>query len=158
MFKLNKQQFAEFAEVSARGFTERMVQRVAGKLGVGAVPLSGDELKDRVKQAVARAVVHHITAEKDVRRFVDLTLALGERFDDDPALPWAGELLDKASPRSAGAIVDQLCERAAEQEPAAAPTERPSNPEGPPTDRARVGDPVERCPPKARRRLYMFSS
>lgn len=158
MFKLNKQQMAEFAEVSARGFAERMVQRVAGKLGVGAVPLSRAELQDKVKHAIARAAVHHITAKKDVRRFIDLTLALGERFDIDPALPWAGELLERASPQSAGAIVEQLCEKAAEQqEPGAAQVEAPTGGEEQ-LSRSRVDDPIERCPPKARRRLYMFSS
>lgn len=167
MLKFVKQQVAQVAEARARDFEAEMVRRLSERLPVPVAGMGGAELLDQVKRAIGRAAAHHITSEKDVSRFIGLAAALGEQFDVDPKLAWAGELLARATPKTATEVMDRLCEEAAEhlaqgggdEEPSGARAKpRPAADEEMFSHRARVGDPVGRCPRTIARRLYMFSS
>jgi hypothetical protein len=165
MLKFVQQQMTQLAEAGARDFQATMVRRLSEQLP-SVAGMNAAELLDKVKAGIERAAAHHITSEKDVSRFLELAAALGEQFDVDPKLTWAAELLARANPKNATDVMDRLCEEAAQhlaqdagdgEEPAARPKPRPAADEEF-SNRAKVGDPIGRCPRAIARRLYMFSS
>jgi hypothetical protein len=162
MLKFVKQQMTQLAEAGARDFEAQMVKRLSEQLPAVA-GMNGAELLGKVKAGIERAAAHHITSEKDVSRFLALAAVLGEQFDVDPKLTWAAELLAKANPKSATEVMDRLCEEAAAQDAGDGETSAPQTKAAPAADeefsnRAKVGDPIGRCPRAIARRLYMFSS
>lgn len=162
MLKFVKQQMTQLAEAGARDFEAQMVKRLGEQLP-SVAGMSGAELLGKVKAGIERAAAHHITSEKDVSRFLALAAVLGDQFDVDPKLTWAAELLAKANPKSATEVMDRLCEEAAAQDTGDG-EKSPAQPKPTPaadeefSNRAKVGDPIGRCPRAIARRLYMFSS
>lgn len=154
MFKISKQQMGEFSRQRAESFEQRMVGHLGERFPLACVGLTKEALVDKVKQAVVRAAVHRITAEKDVCRFIELATALGEGFDVDPKLPWVGEILDQAEARGISRAVERVYNRASEQIARASggASEQSFS------ERAPVGDPVAPCPENVSRRVYSFSS
>lgn len=55
--------------------------------------LGDARLRDLIHWGIARAAHHGIEVEVDVCRYLDLMMALGQRFDSDPAYPWALPIL-----------------------------------------------------------------
>lgn len=181
MFKIDKQQMAAFAESSARGFEERMVQHLEERLPQYCATLAtAAGVQTLVQKGIERAAAHGITIEKDVSRFIGVMCVLGEKFDVDPKLPWVAEVLGKENPKSVSEKVDQLCQKASEhlaltsedsgedsgeedsleEEATAALTEeRVQVGSFEPFSRsAAVGQPVVPCPKVVKKRLYSFSS
>ncbi|HEY0135256.1 MAG TPA: hypothetical protein VGB85_14325 [Nannocystis sp.] len=174
MFKIPRQQMAEIARTAARNYEDRMVRQLGKQFPGGCFGVSRDDLADMVQQGIERAAMRKITSEKHVAKFIALATALGQEFDMDPKLPWAGELLDQITPENVPEVLDALSHKAAEHlmtsagadnvgsanasEAAGALTGPPQPGDEPLSPAADVGDPVAPCPKLARRRLYSFSS
>jgi|SRR4051795_7028223 len=88
---IRAEQIAEFARVEfeqwMRGhLTEFFPEKVAA--------LDKPELLRRIRMAFNRGRLHGFQTGPEMCRFIDLTFALGSRFDEDPELPWASEILN----------------------------------------------------------------
>jgi hypothetical protein len=67
-----------------------------------------------VREAIPRAEGYGISSEDDLERFMHLMAVLGPKFDQDEALPWAGEILRErvtGVPRRLAALKKALTER-----------------------------------------------
>jgi hypothetical protein len=55
--------------------------------------LTAGEVQEIVEDAVERAAHYGFVRDVDVGRFVNLTVLLGDEFDEDPEMTWAAEIL-----------------------------------------------------------------
>ena len=160
MFKINPQQMTLFSASTARRFEESMVRHLAGRLPLRSASLGADAVRELVQREVVRAAMHGITVEKDVRRFLELSCALGDAVDaalEHPADPprTSTETLHQLAalpPADSGADEAQLAETAAVRDDPEGGTSEPAgaNP---------VGQPVMPCPGKTlRKRILGFSA
>jgi hypothetical protein len=93
---------APFVELLAAHLQEYFPDRCA-RLGPAAA------LRDWIEDGIARAGGYGIDVERDVCRFLDMRMELGDDFDRDPALPWAHKVLtDPQFAGSSGARADAL--------------------------------------------------
>jgi hypothetical protein len=112
LFGLRDEQMDLFRRDAMERFIERMV-----------VLLKREHMKDvatwpsveaAVREAIPRAESYGITSEDDLERFLHLMAVLGPKFDEDEALPWAGEILRErvtGVPRRLAALKKALTER-----------------------------------------------
>lgn len=57
---------------------------------------AGDpEVRRLIRDGIRRAAGYRITSQRDVCKFIDLTMLAGENFESDPRLPWALEILER---------------------------------------------------------------
>lgn len=91
----------EQMEVFERALWDRLVHDAVRHLreyfAVDAALLGDPGLHRVAAAAIARARVHGVVVEGDVYKYVNLAMALGTRFDEDPLLPWAAEILQRRS-------------------------------------------------------------
>jgi len=105
----------EQLELFRRDASERFIDQMAALLKkehareVAAWP----DVNAAVREAVPRAERYGITSEADLEKFIRLMAALGPKFDEDEALPWAGEILRRQAvgPRKLAALKKALTER-----------------------------------------------
>ena len=93
MLRLTAEQFTLIGDITMHRFVERMVAELPGYVGPWIEGRSRDTLFQAANKAVELAEAHGISTERDLFQFVNLAIMLGARFDVDPALPWAGQIL-----------------------------------------------------------------
>jgi len=71
-------------------------------------------VREKVRQGIASASRHDVRIQQDVCRYVVLAFVLGDGFDADPKLPWAGEILRDESIKSQTSRIHHLYRRAQE--------------------------------------------
>lgn len=94
---IREQQLEAFSAVAEEEFQSRLLHHVRE---VFADKLDGaDEtvLRSRIAAAVETARGYEIVIERDVCHFVDLTFLFDPKFDKNPKLPWAREILTDAT-------------------------------------------------------------
>lgn len=112
LFGLREEQLELFRRDARERFIEGMVALLKKEHAkdVAAWP----DLEGAVRAAVGRAEGYGISREDDLERFLRLMAVLGPTFDDDDALPWAGEILRRRvikAPRRLAALKKALTER-----------------------------------------------
>jgi hypothetical protein len=50
-------------------------------------------LQDTIRLGMGKAARYGLQSRRDICRFMDAMFALGAEFDQNPAIPWAGEIL-----------------------------------------------------------------
>lgn len=65
-------------------------------------------LLDIVRYGIQHARIYSIVAERDVCKYIDLSVLYGRDFDKDAALPWATAILQNKNIRSPSTKVDRL--------------------------------------------------
>lgn len=84
---------AAFSQDAVRRFEDRMVARLAEFAPEQCAALGEDELRRVVGHGVVRAARHGLVSGGQISLYLGLMFAFGRDFDDDPALPWAREVL-----------------------------------------------------------------
>jgi hypothetical protein len=92
--KLRKAQLEAFSEPQLKEFEEFMVGHLRKWFPRECKALREEETRRRIRQGVTRAEEYAIVGRRDVCKFIDLMFALGPKFDDDAARPWARRILD----------------------------------------------------------------
>ena len=110
MFIVLKAQLAAFQRAAVDDFAERMVPHL-----FETFPDESDErgeagIRALIRLGIERATRHHLAQEYDVCLYLHVMLALGERFDDDPAISWARAALEEAEV-SASIRIEKLHDR-----------------------------------------------
>jgi len=96
---IRESQMRAFEEAGARGFEDRMVERLRSNFPNHEKNLGENQLRVMVRLAVDRARNHWLTTERSIALYLDLMCVLGSGFDDDPQYPWAAALLaDRSFP------------------------------------------------------------
>ncbi len=91
--KLRKEQLKTFSEPKLKEFEEFMVGHLNKWFPEECNALGEKDTRRRIRQGVDRAERYAIVGRRDVCKFIDLMFALGPKFDEDPALPWAERIL-----------------------------------------------------------------
>jgi hypothetical protein len=110
MLTIRDSQVEAFRAASRRNLVRRIYDCLS-EYWAGEFAEIGDGAVDEfIGNAIGRAGRHGFVRDVDVGRFVNLTLLLGEEFDEDPDLPWAAEILASSTLHPQHKL-DQLLER-----------------------------------------------
>ena len=115
MFIVLKTQFAAFQRAAVDDFAERMVPHLARTFPTESDALGEAGIRALIRLGIERAARHDLLQEYDVCLYLHVMLALGERFDDDPAISWARAALDEAD-ITASIRIEQLHDRVFDDE------------------------------------------
>jgi hypothetical protein len=96
MFIVLKTQYTAFQRAAVDDFAERMVPHLFETFPEEADALGEAGIRALIRLGIERAARHHLLQEYDVCLYLHVMLALGPRFDDDPALSWARAALEEA--------------------------------------------------------------
>jgi hypothetical protein len=94
MFQIRNQQIDALQADMLRRFEDAAIEHLRLHLTSQAQSYTDDELRQRVRECTIRAELYGLTSEQEIMCFVDATYLLGDRFDSDPSIPWAKELLE----------------------------------------------------------------
>jgi hypothetical protein len=94
MLTIRREQMKPFEESARRRFAQRLAEHARAIFPDRCAELGAQGLLALVDEGVARARRYGVHLERDVALFVDLMLALGARFDEDPELAWARKILE----------------------------------------------------------------
>jgi hypothetical protein len=111
MVTIRRDQMQAFSEAAAKSFEDRMVVHVGEFFPEQVRALGEPGTREAIRLGIGRAARHDIGREVNVCRFIDIMFAMGARFDEDPAYPWAGRILVEEG-QSENAKVDRLYARA----------------------------------------------
>lgn len=112
MLTIRREQMDAFEAAAVRDFERRMLAHVKEHLPKHHAVLGEEILRRVIRYGIGRAEAHGFTAESDVCLYITLMLMLGSRFDEDPQLPWAEEILQDKSLSDPEPRIGQLHDRA----------------------------------------------
>ena len=84
MLVIRKEQMEVFARIAEENFIDDVAREVRETEADSVEDLSDDDLRKRVKVAVARAARHGLTLELSIIAFVRLMFAIAPNFDEQP--------------------------------------------------------------------------
>lgn len=96
MFVVLKTQYSAFQRAAVDDFAERMVPHLVETFPDESDALGEAGIRALIRLGIERAARHQLLQEYDVCLYLHVMLALGERFDDDPAISWARAALEEA--------------------------------------------------------------
>ena len=93
MIAIRAAQIEKLSETALKSFEEMMVVHL-NKFFPDHCGAAGEpKVRELIRHGVKRAASYQITAKRDVSRYIDLMIVLGDDFDCDLRLPWAQEIL-----------------------------------------------------------------
>jgi hypothetical protein len=95
LLKIRREQLAALTETSVDAFVPQAVAMARTHWPRRCAELGPEGLEARVAAAIATARRYGVTTRRDALRFVNLDLALGARFHEDPRYPWAAAILQR---------------------------------------------------------------
>lgn len=90
---IREEQKAALEEAQRRLYEEKLAAHLRRFFPAECARLGDAGLREAIRRGVRRASRHGIVSERDVCKFVSLTLFFGRDFDADPRLPWAAAIL-----------------------------------------------------------------
>ena len=109
--KIRSEQLRSFGEAAIERLGCRLAAHVQRVWPERYEQMGEKAVRTWVRAGEKRARGYGIEDDYDLTRYVDLMVILGERFDTDPQLPWAGEALRDAE-LTAAEKLGRLLERA----------------------------------------------
>ncbi len=100
MLIIRKTQMDALGAGMLASFQDRMIAHLRTLFPARTAGWGATSGRGFVLGATAKARTHHVIAERDVARFIDLMAELGDDFETRPDLAWAAEIL--ANPDSSG--------------------------------------------------------
>lgn len=91
MIQIQEAQMDAFTRRAEDNFAQRMKEHVLKYFPGPAAGLGTDGVGRVIRLGMRRAKERGITTERDVSRYIDIMVVLGENYDQEP---WARELLD----------------------------------------------------------------
>jgi hypothetical protein len=119
MLTIRKEQLAAFGPLGKKAFEDRMIAHLKKVFPEQCGPLDAPKLRELIQHGTQRAASYQITSERDVCKFIDLTILYGRDFDKDPALPWAQSVLQNQAIRNPTSKIERLYKAAKKQSPPA---------------------------------------
>jgi len=96
MLTLRKEQVKVFGPINLRSFEERVMVHLKKVFQDRVTVMDGPTLLDSIRFGIQRARTYSIVSERDVCKYIDLSLVYGRDFDKDTALPWGRHHSSKA--------------------------------------------------------------
>jgi len=120
MLTLRKEQVKVFGPIALKSFEDRVVAHLQKVFPEKSAELGEDTLRDAIKYETQRAAAYSIKSERDVCKYIDLSILFGRNFDKDSNLPWAQKILQNKNIRNPSTKVDRLIREAKKHKPGAA--------------------------------------
>lgn len=95
MLVLRQSQIEVFSILEAQKFEDWMVSHLQRFFPLRCATLGNGKLRETIRRCTARAANHGIRTKRDVCKFVDLVIVLGEDFDSGEPANWASKILSK---------------------------------------------------------------
>ncbi|WP_157453109.1 hypothetical protein [Coleofasciculus chthonoplastes] len=94
MLILRKEQIEVFARERRRLFEKKVLAKVRELAPTACVPYEPSRLPELIHNSINRAKTFGLTTESQMMKFIAVTLALSESFDELPRYAWAKEILE----------------------------------------------------------------
>ena len=117
MLTLRKEQVKVLGPLGMKSFEDRVVAHLHKIFPAEAQALGEPKLHDAIRYGTQRARSYSIVSERDVCKYIDLSILYGRDFDKDPNLPWAQSILENKAIRSPTTKVDRLFREAKKHKP-----------------------------------------
>ena len=99
MLTIRKEQTQVFNRVTMQVFEKDMVRHLMRFFPDEAAAMGNKELRAHIRHAIARAKGYGVSSERDLCKYLNLTMVYGRDFDTDPELEWMrGFLVDPDVP------------------------------------------------------------
>ena len=108
MLTIRKTQIEALEHVVSEHFVDQMIAHLRRYFPVDYERLGEPSARVAIREGLKHAARYGFRSRGDLCRYIDLTLALGGRFDQDPLLPWAGEILAEVAESGPDQRVQQL--------------------------------------------------
>ena len=94
MLQIRDEQLRALEEARFRQLEEQTIAHVR-EFFPGECASAGERaVRDGIHEVVERARIHGFTSERSITKFVNLAFTFGRKFDRDPQLSWAAEILN----------------------------------------------------------------
>ncbi|QSQ23750.1 hypothetical protein JY651_01820 [Pyxidicoccus parkwayensis] len=113
MLRIRREQLDALGLARREAFIDRLAEKLRRHWASECEGLDAPALRERIGDAIDRAAKYELRAEVDVARYLNITFALGPRFDEDPRYPWARAILEEEAFTPAKKV-DRLCALTAE--------------------------------------------
>jgi hypothetical protein len=97
MLSIRPEQMAVFSASLRKRFETEMAAHLETFFPKPCARMGPEELAVFIRRTVDKALAYGIERERDVCKFLDVAMALGQDFDHDPQHSWAREILTDAS-------------------------------------------------------------
>jgi len=116
MLTIRKEQLAVFGPLGIRAFEDRVIAHLKKVFPDQSQILGEVKLRESIQYGTQRAAAHGIISERDVCKYIDLTILYGRDFDKDPNLPWVQSILQNQAMRNPSSKIESLYKAAKKQE------------------------------------------
>ncbi len=93
MLTIRKEQIQAFSRVAMKEFEKDMLQHLEQFFPDECATLGGKALREYIQNAIVRAKEYGLTSERDLCKYLNLTMVYGRDFDTDPELEWMRDFL-----------------------------------------------------------------
>lgn len=107
MHKIAPETMAALSTPSEDAYLNRVLVKVRAHFPEHAQALGPDRMRHEARIMLHRARTYGVVSEHDVYLFICMGVALGEKFDTDPTIPWAGATLKSRILGDASERMDQ---------------------------------------------------
>jgi hypothetical protein len=114
MLKIRKEQVEGLRQLAVQDFVNRMITHVGKFFPQQSAALGEATTRETIGYGINRARSYGIVAERDVCKYIDLTVVFGRDFDRDKKLPWARSVLEDRTLRGPSDRTDRLYKAAME--------------------------------------------
>lgn len=94
MVTITAEQMAALDGLNRALYVERVTAHLTRFFPEHCTALGPAGLREAIDHGIARAASYGIIGERDVCLYLDLMVAFGRDFDQDPNLPWAAAILN----------------------------------------------------------------
>ncbi len=108
MLVIRKEQMDVLSEVMRQRFIDRVIAHLQtvfpdklAERDEADVDQGDERIREQVFRLIEMASQHDIVSERDVARYIDLSIEFGEGFEKDRKMMWAAKIL--SNPRLSGA-------------------------------------------------------
>lgn len=108
MLTIRNVQLRVFEEQALEDFEGEVFIHLLKYFPVDMALLGQEQARRAIRYSRERAGLHGLTTQGEIVRYVDLTLSLGSRFDQDPLLPWAAAALAPREQEHPGERMERL--------------------------------------------------
>lgn len=114
MLILRQEQLDLFARIEMGRFEDRVIAHLRQYYTERMAGIPAETAREFVRFCVRRAARYGIERERDIVLFIDVAIALGQRFDELPQHQWAVQILTDEFLTSPGVRIEALHRRTVE--------------------------------------------
>ncbi len=113
MLAIRREQWALFSQAEVRKFEDWTVSHLKKFFPRQCAAMGDPKLRETIQYGIRRAASYGITVKRDVCKYIDVMIALGQDFDKDERFAWAPQILGQRN--GSGVKAEMLLQSAVKQ-------------------------------------------